>query len=640
MMQLMREKAHGIVAWTIIVVITIAFCSWGASNYLSSSSGPIAAVVNGKKIPVIQIEDIYSRWLRHYSASDKNFDITKINPNLVKQQITQGIAQQFAIINGLQHDGFAVSDEMLVSNIQQDINLQENGKFSIELYKKSLEQLNMAESQFEQARRDDLLMDQVQQGIVGSSFVLKNEVDQVLKIRNQKRSFGYAIIPAAKFKSAVSVTPEQINEFYTQHAAAFVNPEKVQVEYLELSLDDLMKKIEVTDQKLREYYAANMNVFADPELLHVRHIMIAVPQDADADSMNAAKAKIDAVYSKLQKGESFVELAKNSSDDQLTATKGGDLGWVSKNDNLPAEIFVLTKANDYTPVVQSNFGLHIFQLVARKEHKEKDFNAIKSTIESRYKRDAAEQLFTTEGEELARLTAEHQDSLVTASEKLKLPIKTTDYFTRQSGGTGVAATRNVIAAAFSELVLKDRKNSNLVPIGDNSYIVLRIKDVKPQTQLPLAEVQPQIMQQLQKVALEAKTKQVGEEIVAEIKSGVAPSKAAASKNIEWQTANDIARENKKLSSNILQLAFTMGRPSDGQAHTTADAKLPNGDYLVVVLNKVQDGAVDKQTDANLEQGLASQMAILKGRLEFSSLQTYLIAKAKIKYLAPQSQKLE
>ncbi len=627
MMQLIRERAQGVVAWIIVAMIIVVFLFWGVTGYFDRST-PVLAIVNGKDITALSVDEMYNRWLR-YVSTQKEFDMSAINPAQIKQQILRSLVEQEAMISSLRRDGFAVSDAMLISSIRNNPNLKQDNKFSIEKYQTFLQQLNLDEETFEQAHRDELLVNQLQMGIITSGFVLKNEAERVIAIRNQKRDFGYTVISAAPLQAKAEISSNEIDAFYNQHKANFVTPEKIKLQYVELSLDDLMQDVRPTNQQLEEYYKENIQSFSTAPLLHLRHIMIAVPESADANAQTENKAKIDAVYSQLNSGVDFVVLAKGS-DDQLTAEKGGDLGWISSNDSYPPEVYSLKNKGDFTKPVRSDYGWHVFQLVETKGGGVKDFASVKNVVTERYKREQAEKAFAKKGEELANLAFENPRSLNEVSAKLDLPLKTTDYFTRE-GGSGLSDSPAILRAAFSDAVFEQQNNSDLIRVSDDSYVIIRIIDKQAQRQLDLAEVRDDIVKNLKMLQARTKAKELGEKVLSAIKDSADPAKVASSNRLEWHKERNVDRDDKSVDRQIRQQAFVMSKPIDSK-FTTNGFSLPNGDYVVIALSNVTEGKmVDDAEDSSLLEMVGKQMAGMEGRLEFMSFQAALIDQAKIKY---------
>ena len=98
---------------------------------------------------------------------------------------------------------------------------------------------------------------------------------------------------------------------------------------------------------------------------HVRHIL--VKQDANMTEAQAVK-QIDNLYQQLKSGKSFAEVAKQYSMDVGSASNGGDLGWVTPEELLPAFSEVMTElaVNTISKPVKTGFGWHLIEVLERK----------------------------------------------------------------------------------------------------------------------------------------------------------------------------------------------------------------------------------------------------------------------------------
>ena len=71
----------------------------------------------------------------------------------------------------------------------------------------------------------------------------------------------------------------------------------------------------------------------------------------------------------LKKGKPFTSIAKEFSEDPKTLEKGGDLGFIMKNQTLPevSSAMVKLKLGEISSVIESSLGFHIIQLTEKKE---------------------------------------------------------------------------------------------------------------------------------------------------------------------------------------------------------------------------------------------------------------------------------
>lgn len=98
---------------------------------------------------------------------------------------------------------------------------------------------------------------------------------------------------------------------------------------------------------------------------HVRHILL--KQAANMTTAEATK-QINNLYEQLKSGKDFAKMAKLYSLDAASAVKGGDLGWVTADELVPAfaEAMNALSLNTISKPVQSPFGWHLIEVLERK----------------------------------------------------------------------------------------------------------------------------------------------------------------------------------------------------------------------------------------------------------------------------------
>jgi peptidyl-prolyl cis-trans isomerase SurA len=97
---------------------------------------------------------------------------------------------------------------------------------------------------------------------------------------------------------------------------------------------------------------------------HVRHILIKMNE---AVSEKDALSRIEGIKERLDHGESFVDLAKQYSDDG-SGKSGGDLGWVNPGDTVPEfeKTMNALAPGEISPVIKTQFGFHVLQVMERR----------------------------------------------------------------------------------------------------------------------------------------------------------------------------------------------------------------------------------------------------------------------------------
>jgi len=122
-------------------------------------------------------------------------------------------------------------------------------------------------------------------------------------------------------------------------------------------------KINITPKDVEDFYAKNPDKFQQPESAHAQHILITVPQGADAATKAKAKNEASAILKQIRGGADFATLAKAKSQDPGSAQAGGDLGFFPKGQMVPQfdEAVFKLKPGEVSQVVESPYGFHIIK---------------------------------------------------------------------------------------------------------------------------------------------------------------------------------------------------------------------------------------------------------------------------------------
>jgi peptidyl-prolyl cis-trans isomerase SurA len=130
--------------------------------------------------------------------------------------------------------------------------------------------------------------------------------------------------------------------------------------------------LSITQQEIQEFYNQHKSEMEQPETVRLSEILVstqapaAKPGDqapSTDDLVAQGKAKADAIYAQLQKGAKFDELAKTNSNGP-TAPQGGDLEYFRKgtlSKQLEDQVFAL-KAGQYTEPIRTNQGWVILKV--------------------------------------------------------------------------------------------------------------------------------------------------------------------------------------------------------------------------------------------------------------------------------------
>ncbi len=622
MLQAIRNNAQGIFVWVIVGLIIISFALFGLGSYLSGASKVVAASVNGVEISSSQLTRAYQDYqerLRQMFGDAYRPDMLPVAT--MKRQVLSQLVTEEVLKQMFQQQGYQASTEQVLARLKTYQAFQDDGKFSPQRYKQVLSVQGISSDEFEYGIVRDIAAQQLQSGISKTAFLTVNEKQRLADLINQKRKAGYFDISTDLFTNSVNVSDNEIEQFYKKNSARFMTEEKVQLAYLELNLDDIAKTESVSEEKIKQHYESS-------------------PENYMAADEAGAKKKIDSLRKQVLNGADFAELAKKYSQDKGSAANGGDLGYVTRgiSDEFDKIVFSMKKG-DISPVIKSKQGYQIVQLedirngdpeerkvrhiLIKAERKLQPLRKVHDAIRKELQYQQASNRFFKDMDELNNLSYENPDSLEPVADALGLKIKTSDFVTRR-GGKGILANSKVLSAAFSDEVLKQGRNSELVELSDSHVLVLRVKKHQPAAVRPLNEVKQQIVAALKAEKASGKADEVARDILERLNKGETIDNIKASyTTVKWNQPGWIKRQPDKKSlvpAPVRQYVFSMAKPQADKV-TWNRTRLPSGGQVVIGLFAVD---IDKAAPFN-----ARQFVQALGNADFNAYLDFLKSQADI-----------
>ena len=603
-MQQFRNLLRGWLGKVLLFIFILPFAFFGIEGIFNSGSDQdVAFTVNGVEISKIEV----SRGIENQRRNLKqqmggNIDDSFLTDDLLRPRVVEGLIQKELIRQASEKEGLSVSSNLIKSYVRSLPQFQdETGAFSNDKLESLLVQANFSKAQLFDAVQESMVMEQLQSGIGKTAFITSPELQYIVELNGQKRVVNYTTLKSAPLKEQISLTPEEIEGYYQEHKDQYRTEEKVKVQYVAVSLDDFMDQVEVKEEDLLTAYEDYKKDLSAQERRRASHILVEVSDDR---SDKEAHKRIEAALAKLKSGEAFENVAKEFSDDIATANSGGDLDYAGKGLYDPAfedALFGLEKEGDMTGLVKTEFGYHIIQLTGIERPEPDSFVAKKDELAVTLKRQLARVKFEEAIDDIGRMAFESGD-LQLISESYKKPVETTDFFTAR-GGAGVAADPDFVTAAFSQPVLDDGHNSDVVELPNDTIGVLRLLEHQDARDQSLEEVKSLVVSTLEQQKLRELAKEKAEQLVANIADGNDLAALADEFSLEWKNDVELTRQSNDTSRSIVSKAFEMPKP-DGEKVSVSKVSLPSGDQEIVVLTKVVDGEFDL-TDTEVLQAKAS-----------------------------------
>lgn len=616
MLQRLNERIQGLVAWMVITIIALTFTLFGLDYYMQShQASDVEVTVNGEPISKQALEINYRRTRQRPEPSLT----TMVSEAAIKKQVLNEMTVNLATVQAAHRAGFSVSPlqaDAAIVNIPQ---FQHNGRFSTERYQQALTGAMFTPESFQKEVKQGMLLNQQRFAFIGSAFVLPAESIDFIKLYMQTRDYQYLSIPSSLFTTDEQISDDEITQYYQAHKKEFITPEKVSIDFIELSMDNIKKNITLNQADVRRFYDENQENFLTPIQWQVAHILFVQPNLSNLTDDNSAKKQAQEAYLSLQKHPTqFSEWTKTRSADKLAASNQGILPWIEAGTStFDKPLSQLTQIGQISKPVRTSYGYEIFKLVDYQPAAIKPFEQVKAQISAQLMSQLAQSRYTHALEKLTDLSYQTPDSLVPVAKTLGLSIEHTLPFSRHGSSTNVTKNKQVVNAAFSHDVLTLGNNSDPIQLNNDGVVVLRVNQHRAATKKSQALAKPIIIRKLALIKAQQQAEKQGQAIINSDVNNLHLPEFLASKHLFWQQVKQASRDSDSIDTVVNELAFSLLKPKTRQGQ-----RLANGDYVVVQLETINNGEfdkLDKEQQANIIQQIETNNGLMDYELYVSDL---------------------
>jgi len=589
MLSSIRNKSKGWIAYLIIGLITIPFALFGIQSYLGGSSNSIIASVDGEEILLTTYYrklNLEQRNLQQQYGSNYSAEID----TALRQMLIEGMIQEKLLDNYANSLELVTLDEEVRAFILANELFQVEGIFSEERYNQLLRLNSYTPLSYEESQAKLMKQEQLKRNLVHSAFLTSQQVEKIKALAGQQRYTSFIVLSTEKYMDQVSVTQNQVIEYFDTNQSSFVELPKIKVNYIELSLDDIKEQEVADEETLRSLYDDDKEIFTNPEQRSAQHILVEERELAES------------LLEEIQQGADFSELARIHSIDTSTKDSGGDLGYFERDIMVPEfdKVVFEMDIGELSKVVETDYGFHIIKLTEVQLENIKSFEESREQLASLHQKKAAQKKLYSLQEELGNLA--YEDPLDLVAEHLDLELEASDYFSR----TSEEYEEQFVSAAYSDLVLNEGENSDVIELGQDRFVVLNLAEQIPERQKTLDEVQTQITDILKTI----EAKKIIDDLAADISSALSNSENTkaealiAENELEWSEPNWISRSSG-LPLNMTSMIFKMAKPSTGESVYSSNSLNENISIVFDLKDvRVSEEIVDERiTDGYLNEQL-------------------------------------
>ncbi|MGL6021409.1 MAG: peptidylprolyl isomerase [Gibbsiella quercinecans] len=618
MMDNLRAAANHVVLKIILALIIVSFVLTGVGNYLIGGSGDYAAKVNGQVIERAQLEQAFqSERSRMQQQLGDQFSALAGNEGYMQQMRRQVLSQ---LIDNMLLDqyakklGLSISDDQVKDAIRKAPYFQTNGQFDNAKYLDLINRMGYSAENFAQYMRQQLVNQQVIQGVANSGFILPAESQAMAELVLQERDVRLATLDLQALIAKQTASDDELSAYYDQHKNSFIAPEQVKVSYIPMDAAAMQDKQTVTDAEIAAYYDQHKSSYGQPERKNYSVIQLKTEDEAKA------------LLEQLKGGADFAALAKEKSTDIISSRNGGELGWLEPEttaDELKQAN--LTEKGQLSGVVASSVGYLIVRLNDIQPEQIKPLSEVRDAIAQQVKQEKAVDAYYALQQKVSEAATSDNESLASAEEAAGEKAVETGWFTRDN----VPAALNfkqLTQAIFDGSLIGENgapgSNSDVINVEGDRAFVVRVTGHKPEGIEPFDNVKDKVAELVKRSKAEQEAKLQGEKLLVELKQGKG-DEAMKAAGLSFGSVQKMARAPE--DSPLVESVFALPHPQEGKpVYGMSQDRQDN--VVLIALDAVKPGALPE----NEMKTFAEKMQESATGVTFDSLLANLRTEAKIK----------
>ena len=384
MLDFMRQRARSIWIKALFLVIALVFVFFGIGSFGEDAQVQIIVTVDDEPITLQEFQRAY----RNVEANYREVYKERFTPELaqqmnLRQQTLDQLVDTKLLAKEARRIGFRASDEDVRQEIAASPTFHSYGSFSPDRYRRLLRYLRMTPQEFEEQQRNQLVIERFQKFIDGSIRATDYEVEELFRFEQEKLNLAFLKIASADLVDTVTITEQQVREFYTNNTESFRIPERVRLHYVSYVPEDFEAEDSVSEDEVLDFYNTHKDDrFTEEKQVQARHILFSlddgISDERKADTRSAAQE----ILERARKGEDFTTLAEEYSQDTGTASSGGDLGFFGRGRMVKPfeEAAFGMEVGQVSDLVETTFGFHIIKVEAIQPERIKPLEEVADTV--------------------------------------------------------------------------------------------------------------------------------------------------------------------------------------------------------------------------------------------------------------------
>ena len=534
--QLMSRLLLGFVVLVLAGGMLLYLVPQGPGSITGEGSSEVVAKVGDLSVTVADVN-------QQLAQIEQRSQVPKQLEGYYAQQILKQLIFQKELEYEAKRLDITVSDQERAARIRQFIPTAYNGDtfVGMDRYAQEVQQrTQLSVPVFEELVRQALVEEKFRKYVTDGISAGPAELQQEFVYRNEKVKLDYALIKPEDLEARINPAETDVKAAYEKNKAAYSIPEKRVVRYALVDINQIRQNVQVSDDALKAEYQKNIQSYAVPNRVHAEHILLMTVSKTDAE-VAEIKTKAEDVLKQAKKGTKFEDLATKYSEDPVSKTKGGDLGWLVQGQTVPEfekAAFSLDKGA-ISDLVKTQYGFHIIKVVDKEPAHTKPFEEVRDSLRGPFAVNEADRQASDVADKLA--------ATLRQSNKISIDDLAKQYHLTVSDTRPVTATDPLLelgnSAEVKEAIFRMKQGELSQPIHtDRGYVVLSLKEVLAAHQGSLEEVRDRVTAELKQQKASEQARAKAEELAKRAKSGEKFETVAKSLGLDAKTSDPIARD--------------------------------------------------------------------------------------------------
>ena len=520
MLRNIRDNLSKWVTGVLLLLVAIPLVFMGLGDYRTSSES-YAFKINDKTVSTSRLEQEIFQYKQALLRNNNNQIPPVYTDDFIKDITMNYMIRTMLIDDKARELNLVFHNDSVINTIKNTSAFRNESGFDENLYLSQLYRINMSPESYESYVYQTGITDQLKKSITETSFITNKERDLLTKYRFHTRNVNFKIISKEKIKNKISISDNEISEYYHNNLDDFKTSKAATFNYIDIDKSNIIKNQIISETRLKEIYQEKLDDgdFVESIKYTIEHILIPLGDNMHSITKNLKKD--------LDEGSTFESVINKYEVDAETKQNKGLLGTFELND-LPeyfASAINSLPDNIISSPILSDRGTHFLRIKNRTNKKIMQYDEVKSEILTNLKNEEGTRLYFDLIDQIGELSFSKSYTLNEIADNTQQKIITSRKIS-ENDGYGIFNYDNIREIVFDDEIIINEKVSDLIYINENRFIVVEKNEYYKPSQMSLNESAEIIKSLLLELETNNKIQKISENILVDLNSNTTTEDAS------------------------------------------------------------------------------------------------------------------